>query len=258
MMKKVMLILCCMLSQMALAKLVDSDNVELPSGSTVQLLEVDSKNGAYRFRGQIKLKGLLTAGWVAKYDMDGQRVKDLELHFYPQSDQVAFLPALKQDDYENAKSRLIIVNRLNKENKQFVQVFFNHIPSNFFKYEEGVIKQPAIVILDEYTTYVECDSRYYEAKLVSIEKLLKNDLPLVKKSGCSTQYAIDVYTTYAKDGFVNLRTEPKKCSKVVMQLANDKLLEKIYTSDNWFYVQLFEKPEVKGYVHKSQVVEIDY
>lgn len=216
---------------------------------------VESENGAYKFKGQVALKGLLTASWVQDY-VD-EKGKVIEIHFYPQRDQIPLLPMLKQDDYEEAGNRLIILNRLNKKNKQLVKSFFKYIPYDFIKYQEGIIEQPAVVVLDDYITYVECDSRYYEAKLIRVEQLSQNDVPLVKKSGCPTQYSLDGYTTYSKDGFVNLRAEPKKESKVVMKLANDKVLEKIRTSGNWFYVKLAEKPEVRGYVHKSQVLMIN-
>lgn len=257
-MKRLVLLLFCLTSPFATAALLPSDNVTLPTHSPIAFLGINSENGAYHFKGQAKLNGLLTAGWVKEsVSHDGKIIHRLELHFFPEVTQVALLPSLITDDYETADKRMIVLSNSEEESKKLVEQYFTGIPASFFGHEEGVLKQPVSAILEGYNTYIECDSRYYIARLVSVEKIKKNNSVLVKSSGCGSEYAIDMYRTQSKDGYVNLRAKPNAKSDVLRQMRNDETLEKINTSGNWLYVKLYQEPNIIGYVHKSQIVAED-
>ena len=257
-MKKLALLLLCLTSPFATAALLPSDNVILPANSPIAFLGVNSENGAYHFKGQAKLNGLLTAGWIKdSVNSNGKIIHRLELHFFPEVTQVALLPSLIADDYETADKRMIVLSNSEKESKKLVEQYFTGIPANFFEHEEGVLKQPVSAVIEGYNTYVECDSRYYTARLVAVEKITKNSSAPVKSSGCSSEYAIDMYSTQSKDGYVNLRAKPNAKSDILRQMPNNEILEKINTSGNWLYVKLYQAPNITGYVHKSQIVAED-
>jgi hypothetical protein len=257
-MKPLMLLLLCLCCPLSNAKLLTSNNVVLPDSSPMTFLGVNEENQAYLFKGQAKLSGLLTAGWIKNFGDDSDKISHrLELRFYPQITQVSQLPSLKNDPYQDASERMIVLSHSQTETRKLVLQHFSHIPDNFFKYQEGVLKQPASVIIDRYQTYVECDSRSYTAKLVSAEKIASNKAPLALGSGCNSEYSLDMYITQSKDNYVNLRAQANAKSDILRQMPNNESLEKISTSGNWLYVRLYQEPTITGYVHKSQIIALD-
>lgn len=256
-MKNLFLIIIVMLNLLYVQadELISSDNVIAPKASKISFLGQQKEAGGYLFQGKIKIRGLLEAGWRQRdLDNKGLITHELELHFYPEKSQVALLPSLRADTYQKTDSRLIVLDNSSKEAESIVKKYFHNIPEHFFKYEEGILKQPAIVILDNYKTYVECDNRYYSATLVSLEKVdnIKNDL--VKSDGCMINFEPDIYLVHSKDGYANLRKSPNSSSSVIMKLTNDTILEKIKTDHNWFCIKLYNNENhIEGYIHNSQV-----
>ncbi len=231
----------------AFAKLLPSSNVILPKHSQIKFLGKNSENGTYEFKGRVTLKGSLVAGWV----IDGEG-DDFELRFIPKKNQLALLPSLKKDVYRDF-GRVIILTNGAKKPEQLVKKYFNNIPNNFFKYSEGVLEQEAEVTLDEYRTFVECDRRHFYAKLIAIEKTVGNARLMGQEEGEAQGFAVDFYMVNSKDGYANLRRTADKNGKILARIPNDVMFEKIKTEGDWFYVQQTDKPELKGYVHKSQV-----
>ena len=257
-MKCIILSFLLLLNSLVFADLLPSDNVALPKNSQMKFLGEDSENGAYEFKGRVSLKGFLVAGWVINWNGDdvvnkGRARHILELRFIPEKNQLALLPSLKKDVYRNS-DRTIILSNGAKERKALVKKYFNNIPNNFFKDEEGVLGREAVVTLDEYRTFVECDSRHFYAKLIAVEKIATNARLVGKEEGCGKGFAVDLYTVKSKDGYTNLRSAPDKNAKVLAKMPNDVTFEKIKTRGDWFYVEQTDKPKVKGYIHKSQVL----
>lgn len=62
------------------------------------------------------------------------------------------------------------------------------------------------------------------------------------------------YVTQSKDGYVNFRKEPNIKSEVVKKLPNKIHLIKIKADGNWYYTQLADDNNMRGYIHISQLM----
>lgn len=254
-MKKMILafLLCCSFYGNTWADSIPAENVIFPKHGDFSLANPENANpGLYHFNGSAEIRGQLEVGWII-YDVleSGEIQHELQIIFIPEQSETALLPRLKNDVYNTQAGPIYLYD---VEPEKFVRRHFSDIPKDFFKNEEGILSMPVHVVIEDYLTYVEGDCRYFEAKFISIKPLNEPLKNLVEKQCSGLNFAQDMYMTKSNDGYVNLRTQASSQSEVLQQLPNDVLLTKIETQGNWFLVSLMETPEVKGFVHKSQVV----
>lgn len=268
MFKKFIFLLLLLVQPWAWAELNAADNVLLPKNSSLKFLgqKVENRGMAYYedpyfFEGQAKIRGLLYARWFPiGLNGNGGHSHRLELHFFPEKSELVHLPLLIKDEYQKENERDINLTNSSEESKKLVAKYFDNIPENFFKYEEGELKQPFIATIEEYGSFIDYDARFYEAKLVSLKKIAKNKGKgaLIEQNIWYSEYGpprIGIYMVKSEDGYANLRAAPSTNAKVLMKSSNGDHYHKIKTVNDWLYVESYNENEpIKGYIHKSQVV----
>ncbi|XKM12771.1 SH3 domain-containing protein [Orbaceae bacterium ac157xtp] len=62
----------------------------------------------------------------------------------------------------------------------------------------------------------------------------------------------NIFETYSKDNYINVRASPSSKSKIIKQLPNQYKVTKLKASGKWYYVKLSEE-DLTGYIHMSQL-----
>lgn len=247
------LLLCSSIYGNAWADVTAAENVVLPLNGHFSLIEEhDREPGAYFFEGSVKLRGQLEVGWVIDGVLEnGEIVHYLQMHFIPEQNELASLPHLKQGGY-NINADMIIINSENIE--ESVRRYFPDVSEHFFNNKESVLSMPVQAVIDAYGTYADGNCQYFSARFVNVETLNEPLGDLAKKQCSVLNFAKDMLITKSSDGYVNLRSDASSSSEILQQLPNNTFLAKMETRGNWFLVTWVDAPEVRGFVHKSQVV----
>lgn len=158
------------------------------------------------------------------------------------------IPEIKGNDLENGT----------------LSICFNHRESN----GKGKFYSWVVTAKD---TFCAGDGEKYLINAVDIQILPVNSAVPIENANVQTvasgnmanpekpteRRVMSIVVTSSRDGYVNLREGPGTHFPVKLTQTNNVKLEVIDTQKNWYYVRGIEQPDVIGYVHKSQVRQIE-
>ena len=143
-----------------------------------------------------------------------------------------------------------------------IKDLFPKAPESFWKYQEGFLEGAVALELDYIDTYIECDSRHYEARISwQFDSITDTDAVFPESLGSLIINLEDIYEVESQTGFANLYSQPKTGagSTILSRLPNGTVLINLGSiDDQLFYGQVIgqdkNKPVLKGYIQKKQVV----
>jgi hypothetical protein len=135
----------------------------------LQLASYDERTHTHKFRGTIKLRGTL----FVVFDMDAPDRANGEINFekfVPDPDSMALLPAVVQGFYPGSVRHVNLNAPLDQ-----VEILFGGKQA-FARLSHGTsheVSKSAEVVLDNYSATVECESRIYWGRAVSVAPLVE-------------------------------------------------------------------------------------
>lgn len=261
--------------------------VIVPRTTQLAYEEVADNPGAFQFKGQIALTGLLLAYWEAAYTetepvslADASPVRTLALRFYPDSDSVKHLPRFEEDGLVETKIERIFLYRdrerlpgldhfitdYTPDERRAIRDITQHfemIPDSFLKHKEGYVLQPARVLLSDIVSFIEGNSRLTFARPLHIEEQSFSDyalgqIPDAQEDAFLGRPWVESFFT-TRD--TNLRAEPNDNAKIITGIeSGSAYIEKIYTEDNtWVRVRVVmeQAPPQEGYMRASELMVIN-
>ena len=204
--------------------------------------------------------GTLQAYWHPYWDVDTHEYQpDLQIRYIDHRD-------------DDQPRRIIDIHTAASEAslEAFIHQHFDHLPDTFFTYKEGYANQPGTAIVPRVRRYVECDSLYYEARLISFtadhhspisdQDTLKDE----EFAGCGDRHPY--MASYAvKEGVSTaLKSAPNEGGRIVHSLGEGELITRIKSIDSeWIYASLYSNdipiryPETKGYIRLKDLTPVD-
>ena len=259
----------CFVSLMAYSE----EKIVIPKGTQIHHTKLsDQKNNHQHFTGNLPVNGLLRIYWSRTYRNDKNlNEKELVWYFVPDSVGQKTLPFI--DDVYNKPKKLIRLylplpptrmpnnpdeNYLHKRIKDL----FPDAPENFWKYQEGFLEGAVALEFDSLDTFIECDSRHYEARISwQFDSITDTDAVFPESLGSLSINLEDIYEVGSETGFANLYSHHQigAGSTILSRLPSGAVLINLGSvDDQWFYGQVIDhdkqKPVLKGFIQKSQVI----
>jgi len=282
MFRKILLLLatlCYCGSAAAIVSAVSPETVTLDTAGTGMRYDAEKSAGSLneRFSGQASLRGVMQAYWLPVWNEETEENdKYLRFRFAPDVDNLSSLPKLHeggkliqpvyinlQPPVETAKGKEAIAFFTNDAMFEQVKKDFEIIPDNFFRYREGHIEQPGTLLIDHYLSENICDRRSFFAQLLAFapQKNTFSAATLAERfaaeAGCgrALPYEEGFSVDAPEDIEVALKAAPDEKSETLRLLLAGEAVIKIETvNDLWLKVSLYDQPDVKGYLLRSQLI----
>lgn len=261
--------------------------VAVPHTTPLAYEKVAEHPGAFRFEGQIALRGLLLAYWEATYTeaepvslADADPMRTLALRFYPDAESVKHLPRFEEGGLVETKIERIFLYRDVEPGSgldHFITEYspgeqrairditqhFEMISNSFLEHEEGYALQPVRVVLSGIVSFIEGNSRLTFAQPLHIEGQSFSDyalgqIPDAQEDAFLGRPWVESFFT-AHDA--KLRAEPSDDAKTIAHIASGAAyIEKIHTEDDtWVRVRVVmeQVQPQEGYMRASELMVIN-
>lgn len=259
--------------------------VMLPSNSGLLLHEDASQPGYFSFEGQSTATGLIVAYWEVYYpevestSLEGaQPVREMYLRFYPDPTSQSGLPSFLLPsgttvapqriflyrDHDAGTRKNNLISAYTEHDMGYISRLvetFSEVPDNFITHREGMILQPAEVILEDMLSFVEADHRFLYGRMVALKPLSVTEYFSSQLPDTAGFLGAPWIEMLHSPGPLLIRETPDPDGKVLLELPmGAPSLKKIRTIDEgWILVELpgATKNNIIGYARKSDLYPVN-